>query len=101
MGQVAEQGLRSSFGEGRVVDGTIQFQDRDAGAQVRAEGLVEARSAAGSWKGPPGAPIMLPPRNGRSTVTGPVERLSLPARMRPSSRFSSGVVRMSVICGLC
>src|ERR1051325_69669 len=60
-----------------------------------------ASSAAGSWKGPPGAPITLTPRSGNSTVTGPREAFSFSAKMRPICAFSSSVVRMSVTCGLC
>ena len=40
--------------------------------------------------------ITLTPRRGITTVTGPVERLTFSAMIRPSCAHSSGVVRISV-----
>ena len=61
-----------------------------------------AASASGSWNTWPSVAIAETPRNGTNSTVGPVAALSLPAMIwRPISRHSSGVVRISVIVGLC
>ena len=60
-----------------------------------------AASASGSWKGWPSASIIETPPSGRNSAVGPFAAESLRAIRRPSSAFSSSVVRMSVIDGLC
>ena len=59
-----------------------------------------AASASGSWNGWPSASIIETPLSGTNSATGPVAAESLRAIRRPSSAFSSAVVRMSVIDGL-
>ena len=59
-----------------------------------------ASSAAGSWNGWPSAAIIDTPPRGTNSATGPVAADSLRAIRRPSSRHSSGVVRIKVTDGL-
>ena len=60
-----------------------------------------AASASGWWKGWPSASIIETPRSGTNSAVGPLAADSLRAIRRPSSAFSSLVVRMSVTTGLC
>ena len=59
-----------------------------------------AASASGSWKGWPSASIIETPPSGMNNAVGPVAADSFEAIRRPSSAFSSCVVRISVIDGL-
>ena len=59
-----------------------------------------ALSASASWKTWPSVAIAETPRSGTNNTVGPVAAFSFSPMIRPISRHSSGVVRISVIVGL-
>ena len=58
-----------------------------------------APSASGHQNSPPGLSSWLTPLSGRRMATGPFAAFAFSAMIRPSSAFSSGVVRISVTVG--